>query len=37
VTSKKVVSEGEAAEAEQIAAEDGSDGEAGEDYNILSP
>jgi hypothetical protein len=37
VTSKKVVSEGEAVEAEQIAAEDGSDDEAGEDYNILSP
>jgi hypothetical protein len=37
VTSEKVVSEGEAVEAEQIAAEDGSDDEAGEDYNILSP
>jgi hypothetical protein len=37
VISKKVVSEDEAAEAEQIAAEDGSDDEDGEDYSILSP
>jgi hypothetical protein len=37
VTSEKVISEGEAAEAEHIAAEDGSDDEAEEDYNILSP
>jgi hypothetical protein len=37
VTSEKAISEGEAAEAEQIAAEDGSDDEADEDYSILSP
>jgi hypothetical protein len=37
VTSKKAISEGEAAEAEQIAAKDGSDEEAKKDYNILSP
>jgi hypothetical protein len=37
VTSEKAVSEGEAIEAEQIAAKDGSDDEAEEDYNILSP
>jgi hypothetical protein len=37
VVSKKVVFEGEAAEAEQIAAEDGSDGEVEEDYSILGP
>ena len=36
VVSEKYVSEGEAAEAEQIAAEDGSDDEAEEDYSILS-
>jgi hypothetical protein len=37
VTSEKAISVGEAAEAEQIAAEDRSDDEAEEDYNILSP
>jgi hypothetical protein len=37
VVSKKVVFDGEAAEAEQIAAEDGSDGEVEEDYSILGP
>ena len=37
VTPKKAISEGEAVEVEQIAAEDGSDDEAEEDYNILSP
>jgi hypothetical protein len=37
VISEKTVSEDEAAEAEQIVAEDGSDDKAGEDYNILSP
>jgi hypothetical protein len=37
VTSEKVIPEGEATEAEQIAAEDGSDDEAEEDYNILGP
>jgi hypothetical protein len=36
VKTEKVVSEDEAAEAEQIAAGDGSDDEAGEDYSILS-
>jgi hypothetical protein len=36
VVSEKYVSEGEAAQAEQIAAEDGSDDEAEEDYSILS-
>jgi hypothetical protein len=36
VVSEKVVSEDEAIEAEQTAAEDGSDDEAEEDYNILS-
>ena len=37
MTSEKAISEGEAAKAEQIVAEDGSDDKAGEDYNILSP
>jgi hypothetical protein len=37
VTSEKAISEGEAAEAEQIAAEVRSDDEAEEDYSILSP
>jgi hypothetical protein len=37
VTSEEAISEGEAAEAEQIAVEDRSDDEAEEDYNILSP
>jgi hypothetical protein len=36
VITEKVVSEGEATEVEQIAAEDGSDDEAEEDYSILS-
>jgi hypothetical protein len=36
VASEKAISEGEAAEGEQIATEDGSDDEAVEDYNILS-
>jgi hypothetical protein len=36
VTSEKAISKGEAPEAEQIAAEDGSDDESEEDYNILS-
>jgi hypothetical protein len=36
VSSEKAISEGEAAEAEQIAAEDGSDDEDEEDYSILS-
>jgi hypothetical protein len=36
MTSGKAISEGATAEAEQIAAEDGSDDEAEEDYNILS-
>jgi hypothetical protein len=36
VVSEKVVSEDEAAEAEQTATEDGSDDEAEEDYSILS-
>jgi hypothetical protein len=36
VTSKKAISEGEAVEAEQIAAEYGSEDEAEEDYSILS-
>jgi hypothetical protein len=37
VTSEKAISESEAVKAEKIAAEDGSDDEAEEDYNILSP
>jgi hypothetical protein len=37
VTSEKAISEGEAAKAEQIVAEDGSDDEAQEYYSILSP
>jgi hypothetical protein len=37
VIMEKVVSKGEATEVEQTAAEDASDDEAEEDYNILSP
>jgi hypothetical protein len=37
VITEKAISEDEATEAEQIVAEDGSDDEAVEDYNILSP
>jgi hypothetical protein len=37
VISEKTISEDEATEAEQIAAEDRSDDEAGKDYSILSP
>jgi hypothetical protein len=37
VISKKAIFEDEAVEEEHIAAKDGSDDEAGEDYSILSP
>jgi hypothetical protein len=37
LTSERAISEGETAEAEQIAPKDGSNDEVEEDYNILSP